>query len=76
MNSPALIAAEEVGSLSRFLLTEAVDRYPGLYLTYWLVPIVCLLPKASSLPRVQFHKSQISKHKSFLQEADQAEFQL
>lgn len=76
VNSPALIAMEEVGSLSQFPLTEAVDCNSGLYVTYWLVPIVCWLPKDSSWLRVQFHKSQISKHKSFLWEAEQTEFKL
>lgn len=76
VNSSPQAARDEVGSLSQFVLTEAADYYTGLDGTYWLVSVVCSLPKASGLPRVQFYKSQISKHRSFIREAEWAEFRL
>ena len=65
---------KEMGSLNQFLLTEVGWQSQSLC---DLLASFCyvLPPQTSSLPRVQFYKSQVSKHKTCIQEAEQMEFE-
>lgn len=64
----------EMGSFNQFLLTEVGWQSQSLC---DLLASFCyvLPPQTSSLPRVQFYKSQVNKHKTFIQEAEQMEFE-